>query len=86
MFWEFLDKSRSTTEARPVTWDEKLGRRIRRFFQIFMTPISPRREDPLEQWERRKLEALEIEALEREMRRRDKRDKRERRASRERNG
>lgn len=57
---------------------------VRRALRFFLGPalVAPDESDPIEQWERRKLEALEIEALEREMRRRD---KRERRASRERN-
>lgn len=61
-----------------ATWDQKLARAIRRFFQRLAGRMPG-----FEEWERDKLEALEIEALEREMRRRDKRD---RRASRERNG
>jgi hypothetical protein len=57
MFWEFLDKSDRVNDATPLTWDERLGRRIRRFFRIFMGPLAPRGEDPLEDWVRAKNEA-----------------------------
>lgn len=53
----------------------RADRFVRRILRVFLGPalITPDESDPIEQWERRKLEALEIEALEREMRRRAKR-------------
>lgn len=64
MFWEFLDKSDSARDARPLTWDERLGLGIRRFFQIFMRPVAPRGEDPLEGWVRAKNEAWDRQEAE----------------------
>lgn len=64
MFWEFLDKSDSARRAGPLTWDERVGRRIRRFFQIFMGPLAPRGKDPLEDWQRAKHEAWDRQEAE----------------------
>lgn len=64
MFWGFLDKSKSVRDARHLTWDEKLGAGIRRFFQRFMRPVAPRGEDPLEGWVRAKNEAWDRQEAE----------------------
>jgi hypothetical protein len=48
----------------PDTWDQKLGRGIRRVFDMFMLgPLfgSTREEDPIEAWERAKNEAWDRE-------------------------